>query len=184
MQAYNAVHRSTQLSSSRDNYLTKLVKLNTADGLKLRGLKFVWHGTKGVYSNFDQYDTNLANTFPNYTIFFEFAKTFSTEFYNRMFILNYVYSLIELVFIIKKSRTKKKKKKPSTKIIIKYLPKRARTTLTLRLINMYIKTYNERHLNKRIENGLFYLSLAGKSSFLYQKKLGLYSKLLEKRKFL
>jgi hypothetical protein len=46
-----------------------------------------------------------------------------------------------------------------------------------------MKNYNLRTNVKRFGGALLYLILSGKESFLFKKKMALYSKLLEKKKF-
>jgi hypothetical protein len=67
--------------------------------------------------------------------------------------------------------------------MISYLSPNSRINVTIRLINFYLNSSIERDKIKRIGDALLYLSFAGKNSFLYRKKLSMYNKLLEKKKF-
>lgn len=166
-------------------FFNKIVNLNIKRGLKQKTrlifLKTIFY----IQSYFNNFDMDLNAEYMSYSSFFEFSRTFSREFYNLDFIFKYLYSNIELLFLIKKLKpTKKTKKQKSTpKYIISYISKKSRLSITLRVINSYINS-NDTFLNHiRLGNSLLYLMLGGKNSFLYKKKLSLYTKLLEKKKF-
>ena len=163
----------------------KLISLNTKKGYKTKALYLFSDVISYIYSYFSYFDSSLNSEYSTYATFFEFSRTFPEEFYQPDFLIRYVHLYLELVFLIKKIKPKKKskKKKNIPKILVSYVPKNTRSNITLRIINTYINNSGIFNNNIRLGNSLLYLVLSGKNSFLYKKKLNLYSKLLEKKKF-
>jgi len=92
---------------------------------------------------------------------------------------------LELIFLIKRVKPKKKikKKKNQKKTVMSYIHNASRARITIRLISAYINSSAEKNNVRRLGDSILYLSLAGKESFLYKKKLSMYEKILEKKKF-
>lgn len=170
-----------------ENYLysRRILTLNTKRGLKQKSLMIFSNSLQYVYGYFDRFETSLAQEYPNYTTFFEFSRTFADEFYKPDFLLKYIYMLLELVFIIKKVKPKKKlkKKKIVPKVLISYVSRTVRPKITTRVINAYLVNFDLRNVVSRFGNALMYLALSGKQSYLYKKKTIMYTRLLEKKKF-
>jgi hypothetical protein len=154
-------------------------------GLKLKAFKLFGGVLNYINSYFIDFDANIYSTHPSYNTFFEMSRNFAVEFYTPDFLVRYVYLYLELIFLIKrvKPKYKKRKKKSVVKNLVSYLPKNARLKITTRLISAYINSSAEHHNIERIGNSLFYLILSGKESFLYKKKISMYEKILEKKKF-
>jgi hypothetical protein len=138
-----------------------------------------------IHAHFNDFRADLRSDHVAYTTFFEFSRDFSDEFYKPDFLIRYVYLYLELIFLIKRTKPKKKlkKKKLQQKMLVSYLPISARPKLTIRLIGAYINSSPTFNKTTRLGDALLYLILAGKNSFLYRKKLAMYNKLLEKKKF-
>jgi len=90
-----------------------------------------------------------------------------------------------LIFLIKRTKPKKKlkKKKAQPKAVISFLQKNSRNNITIRLMSAYLNRSTEKKNIRRLGDAILYLVLAGKESFLYKKKLSMYEKILEKKKF-
>lgn len=161
----------------------KLTTLNTKNGYKVKALHVYSGALQYIYNYFTTFDSNLAADYSSYRNFFEFSKNFSNEFHKPDFFIRYVHSQLEMIFLLKKVKLKKKKKASIPKISISYIPSRARASITLRVINSYINNSSITNNSVRVGNALLYLTLSGKNSFLYKKKLMMYNKLLEKKKF-
>ncbi len=185
LQLYNQLNRTAYTSSSSYAYYRKLIKLNTKRGLYQQNRTTLAKGLARAAGFFSTFRPELADEYPNYLLFFEFSKNFPNEFYKPDFFLRYIYSYLELIFLIKKIHPKKKSKKIKQipKLRILYVPRRRRVVVTLRLINSYLNNFNLRTKLLRVGNAILYLLLAGKQSFLYKKKLAVCTKLLEKKKF-
>lgn len=138
-----------------------------------------------IYGFFFEFDKVLYNEYSSYISFFEFSRNFPEEFYKPDFFVKYVHLYAELIFLIKRVKPKKKlkKKKVQQKLLVSYLPGSTRLNITLRMISAYINSSNTNDKTYRLGDSLLYLILAGKSSFIYKKKLSMYNKLLEKKKF-
>jgi hypothetical protein len=138
-----------------------------------------------IYRYFDVFDNNLNNAYASYSTFFEFAKNCPNEFYGPDFFFKYIYLYTELLFLVTRIRPSRKKRKKTmqTKLRISYLSKYSRQSVTIRLINSYLVNFDAQNNILRFGDALLYLSLEGKNSFLYKKKLAMYSKILEKKKF-
>jgi len=178
------VRKSPYYTSSGHAVFNSIINLNIRAGKKLKAVHFISRALNDIYALFYTFNTELCADYPAYKIFFEYSETFADEFYKPDFLFKYVYNYLELVFLIKKIRSRRKKKKQvQVKLKISYLPRRQRRSITIRLISAYLKNYNLQNNASRFSNGLLYLVLSGKNSFLYKKKLSLYNKLLEKKKF-
>jgi len=151
----------------------------------LKAFKLLGAVLNYIQTFFITFDKTLYEEYPAYAAFFEFSRNFSDEFYSADFLLRYIYLYSELIFIIKKVKAKKKKKKKKLqpKILVSYLPKSSRANITIRLINAYLNNSPARRGVGRLGDALLYLVLSGKNSFLYKKKLSMYEKILEKKKF-
>lgn len=171
--------------SISSNIVRKLITLNTKCGFKLKAYK-LWGGVLNyIYTYFLNVDDELNKNYTAYTKFLEFSQDFPEEFYKPDFFFRYIYSYVELIFLIKRIKPKKKikKKKIKTKMLVSYLPGPNRKNITLRLINSYLNSSINRTNLFRLGDSLLYLILEGKNSFLYKKKLSMYEKILEKKKF-
>lgn len=170
-----------------DSYklMSKLITLNTKTGFKAKAKKTINGAFTQIYGLFESFDIAVHAENPAYTVFYNFSRSFTDEFYKPDFFLKYVYLNLELLFLIKKIKPKKKlkKKKNQQKTMVSYLSQRSRVSITTRIINAYLNQSNERIHIDRIRDSLLYLAFSGKSSFLYKKKLAMYNKLLEKKKF-
>jgi hypothetical protein len=170
-----------------DNYrfFSKLAALNTKKGYKQKAIRTLNDVFTQIYQLFEVYDHSLQGETASYGVFFNFSRAFADEFYKPDFFIKYVYLNLELLFLIKKVKPKKKlkKKKNQQKTLVSYLSQRSRVSVTTRVINAYLNQSNERSKSTRIRDSLLYLVFSGKSSFLYKKKLAMYNKLLEKKKF-
>ena len=170
-----------------ENYkiFVKIVALNTKCGYKQKSLNTLHYALAYVYDHFNTFDTNLNKEYTTYTTFYNFSKTFTNEFYKPDFLIKFVYLYLELLFLIKRVKPKKKlkKKKLQSKSLVSYLPNKARYNITVRLINAYINNSTTHSKTERMGDALMYLILSGKNSFLYRKKITMYNKLLEKKKF-
>jgi hypothetical protein len=170
-----------------DNYklIVKLVSLNTKRGYKHKSIKIFYAVLGYVYSYFLEFDKGVYSEYPNYVSFFEFSRNFPEEFYKPDFFIKYIHLYAELVFLIKRIKPKKKlkKKKLQQKLLVSYLPGSTRSNITLRMISAYVNSSSTHDKVHRLGDSLLYLILAGKSSFIYKKKISMYNKLLEKKKF-
>lgn len=163
----------------------KLSTLNTRQGFKQKSLQSLNDAFMQVYQLFETYDNDIQADNPAYGVFYNFSRTFVEDFYKPDFFLKYIYTNLELLFLIKKIKPKKKvkKKKNQQKTMVSYLSQKSRVSITTRVINAYLNQTNERIRSNRIRDALIYLVFSGKNSFLYKKKLAMYNKLLEKKKF-
>lgn len=180
----NMLKRSYQLCDDTTLY-KKLITLNTKKGFKTKTFHTYAKSISYVLDFFENFNHDLNNEYNTYNNFFEFSRNFPQEFYKRDFLIRYIYMYLELIFILKKIQPKKKtkKKKIVPKTLIAYIPHRNRLTTTLRILNGYINSSTTLNSPVRIGNALLYLVLSGKQSFLYKKKIMMYNKLLEKKKF-
>ncbi len=166
-------------------FFKKLITLNTKNGYKLKSFHIYSGVLNYIYSYFHSFDSTISEEYPSYKNFFEFSKNFSQEFYKPDFFIKYIHLYLELIFLIKKVKPKKKlkKKKTSLKTLVSYIPNNTRSNITLRIINSYVNNASTYNSVVKIGNAIMYLAFAGKNSFLYKKKLSMYNKLLEKKKF-
>jgi hypothetical protein len=171
--------------SANNALFIKLISLNTKQGLKKKSMSTFSNVLAYIYQHFSVFDNAIYAENSAYITFYNFSKNFSDEFYKADFLIRYIYLYLELLFLIKRIKPKKKvkKKKIQQKTMVSYLSPKSRVNVTIRLINAYINSSIERSKTKRIGDALLYLSFYGKKSFLYKKKLSMYNKLLEKKKF-
>lgn len=184
-QIYNRYNRTAHYSSDNYRYFSKLVSLNTKTGFKQKSIKTLNKVFTQIYQLFEVFDNDIYTENPAYSTFYNFSRVFSDEFYKPDFLIKYVYLNLELLFLIKKVKPKKKlkKKKHTPKTLVSYLSQKSRTSITVRLINAYLNQSSDRDRSVRMRDALLYLVFSGKNSFLYKKKLSMYNKLLEKKKF-
>jgi len=158
---------------SEDTILVKrLNSLNIKRGAKIKSYHLFSNALNYTHNYFDDFDTTLSSTYSSYASFFEFSRNFPQEFYKQDFFLRFIYLHLELIFLLKKIRPKKKlkKKKITPKISINYISGTKRVTTTLRVINAYLNSSTIQNNVARIGNALLYLTLSEKNSFLYKKK--------------
>ncbi len=165
--------------------IQKLINLNTKCGFKLKAFKLFGLVLQRLHNYFTEFNFVLNSEYSAYSTFFGFSREFVNDFYRPDFLVRYIYLYLELVFLIKrvKPRKKLKKRKKQAKVLISYLPPQARVSITTRLINAYITRIVGRYAAPRVADGILYLVFSGKNSFLYKKKLAIYEKLIEKKKF-
>jgi len=183
---YNVLLKVPHHSIGGQEIFKKLVRLNTKCGFKHRTYRLFCEVIVYVCSYFEEFDKDLSETYPAYITLVEFSRAFPDEFCKLDFFLKYLCNTLFLIFILKKIKPKKKmkkRKKTPLKIKISYISQRQRLGVTIRLINAYINSSPERLNVHRLGDALLYLLLAGKESFLYKKKVLMYSKLLERKKF-
>jgi hypothetical protein len=175
-----------QCIEGSNQLLQRFIALNTKCGNKLKISKIFYKSFNYIYAYFNEFDHTLNINYPTYAGLFEFSRMFSERFYKADFLLLRIYNITELIFLIKNVRPKRKKKTKKhkqLKAIMVYLPFKKRATLTTRLISTYLSYGSSRSIEQRFGDSLFYLILAGRESFLYKKKLAMYTKILEKKKF-
>ena len=162
----------------------KLVTLNTKNGFKLKSFKLFCSILMYLQSYFIEFRHDLYNEYPTYATFFEFSRDFPQEFYKPDFLIRYIYLYLELIFLVKRIKIKKKKKKKiQPRLLISYIHSTHRAGITIRLINAYITNSAGLSASSRLGDALLYLILSGKESFLYKKKISMYARILEKKKF-
>jgi len=182
--AVEILRKQPHWADNKSAILKKLIKLNTKQGLKLKSFKLFGATLNYVWNYFTTFDNEVYKEYPSYAAFFEFAQNFPDEFYSPDCLVRYVYLYLELIFLIKKIKPKRKKRKKfQPKVLISYLPRSGRTNIAIRLISAYLNSSSARYNVARLGDALLYLILSGKNSFLYKKKLSLYNKILEKKKF-
>lgn len=180
----NKLAKKPFYKNRQTDFVNKLIKLNTKRGYKLRAYSFIAAAINEIYNTFQEFDPILYSEYREYLLFFNFAKSFPEEFYAPSYLLTYIYQYTELVFLLKRIRTKKRKKTQiQTRLKISYVGRGQRQNITLRLINEFCKAQALPKVGSRYVSGLLYLFLSGRRSFLYKKKMSLYNKLLEKKKF-
>jgi hypothetical protein len=184
-QTYAQLTRIAYYKSESYQLFTKLISLNTKRGLKQKSFNTLCSALRYIHTCFNDFDNNINSEHPTYSVFYNFSRTFFENFYRPDFFIRYVYLYLELIFLIKRVKPKKKlkKKKIQKKVMVSYLPQKARTNITIRLINAYLNSSPTHNKVFRVGDALLYLILSGKNSFLYTKKLSMYNKLLEKKKF-
>ncbi len=184
-QIYSSHYKVPFYTSENYKLMSKVVELNTKRGLKQKSVRLISNSLNYVYSLFDNFDSALSQDTQSYNIFYNFSRTFEDEFYKPDFFIKYIYANLELLFLIKRIKPKKKtkKKKSQPKTMVSYLSQKSRSSITIRVINAYLNQSNERTNTKRIGDSMLYLAFSGKNSFLYKKKILMYNKLLEKKKF-
>lgn len=184
-QTVNILHQNGFYKNANTMFFEKLIALNTKCGFKLKAFSTYGVALNFVHNYFNTFNEDINKEYPTYSVFFEFSRTFSEEFYKPDFFIKYIHLYLEFIFLVKKVKPKKKskKRKQPSKMLISYIPTRSRSGITLRVINAYINGLDNRSKTARIAHSLLYLALSGKTSFLYIKKLTMYNKLLEKKKF-
>jgi len=185
LQTINAHNKVKHSYNENYRLFANLVALNTKNGFRKKALMTLANSLEQIYEYFVEFDAELNLEYPGYAVFFDFAKIFPNEFYKPDFMLQYVYNYLELIFIAKRAKVKKKKKKKTLlpKLTVVYIPHSMRTSVTLRIMNAYFNKFAVFKKCDRISSALIYLTLAGKTSVLYRKKIIMYNKLLEKKRF-
>jgi hypothetical protein len=100
-------------------------------------------------------------------------------------LLNYFDELLRPIFFLKiKKVDKRYKKKLKKKFVshIAYIKPNKRLNLTLFALSFNIKIYEEQSIKSRIAKSFLELVLEDKNSYLYKRKLYMYSKILKKYK--
>jgi len=173
-------------NSANNQLIRKLISLNTKKGNKFKAVKLFNNVLHYINAFFINFNVSLHKEHPAYMTFWNFSKNFPTEFYAPDFMFRYIYLYTELIFLIKtiKPKSKKKrKKKIQLKSMVCYLNRSSRRNVTIRLINAYINSSGVHNNVARLGDSIMYLIFLGKNSFLYKKKISMYQKILEKKKF-
>ena len=178
------MNRTVLNETENTSVFLTLVRLNTKRGLRHKVLRAFKHSLTGVNQLFGTYNIDLANEHTPYNTFFEFSRNFPKSFYSSEFFFKYIHTLADLVFFVKRIKPRKKLKKITpVRTSIEYIPRYKRFQLTTRILASYINNCNARTLSTQITTAVLYLAFFGKQSFLYKKKISIYQKLMEKKKF-
>lgn len=186
LQTYAVISKTPYYKNRPYNDMLHFIRLNTKNGLKLKAARYINASVQTLYQIFGKHDEGLMAVYPNYASLLEYSRNFSDEFYQPDFFFTFLYTALELVFLVKRIkplRKKKKKRTISAKLKVSYVPGHLRKKITFRWINAYCVSYRARTAPEKFINALCYLVLAGSTSFLHKKKLTLYKRLLEKKKF-
>lgn len=176
---------SIQLSQKRIKNLTildRFLNLFFKDGLKSKYLNYFNKSVEQVYYMLFFFSKNL-----NYNEHMYVETLFSTSvkknFYTFSSILSEIVLLLEPIFSLKIQKVEKKfrkflKKKFTGKI--SYIQPRKRLHVVLRALLQYLNLFKPYHLHDRLYYSFFKTLVEQKQSFLYKKKIYMYTKLFKK----
>lgn len=104
------------------------------------------------------------------------------NFFNVNFILYWLTNFLNPIFDINCHAVPKKYKKKLKKnyfFKLKYNYFSSRKKISFKWLHLYSNNFNDRSLTKRLLKSLFFTFVNGKNSYLYKKKIYIYSKFLQ-----
>jgi hypothetical protein len=151
-------------------------------GLKIKTLNHFNKGLCDFYFLFYFFDKGLSSDNKNYKDIFNLAPAFGS-FYKFTNILSFLVRELEPFFYLRVTKVEKKyrkklKKKFTSKIT--YIDPKKRSNLAFKALAYYPKLFPQYSLYARIGQGLFKTFIEKKDSYLYRRKIFMYSKVLKK----
>jgi len=151
-------------------------------GLKTKTLKDFNKGLSDFYFYFYFFNKKINAAYKHYNDVYALAPTLG-NFYRFDSILKSIADDLEPFFYLKVERVEKKfrkklKKKFTSKII--YINPKKRSNLSYKALAYYPKLFSQYDLSSRIGEGLFKTFIEQKDSYLYKRKIFMYSKVLKK----
>ena len=168
-------------SNSYASYKNKLINTVINKGLKRKAHRHNQKFEDAFYSNFRHFNKDLSTKYGTYNIYYKFAWENPEIFFRINFVYSIVTSCLEPTFLLSTIR-KKKRKNISKTIVIRYVKPKNRLAITLRLMNLFSKTFNfdKSHLNRSAS--LLSTLLEKNNSILFKKKIYTYNKLFLQKK--
>lgn len=135
------------------------------------------------YSFFYRYNEDLNNTYPLYNTYYEYSISKKDIFFNPLFFFKILSKILEPTFIIGiKPQVFKKKIKKDKEIVITYIPPYKRSSIYLRTLVAFTKSFKYDKFYKNLTFSLLNTFLNMKNSFLYKQKILTYTRLLKSKK--
>lgn len=162
-----------------DRFLNFLVK----KGLKIRYMRVLSESITKLYFLFFFFNKTLANESKYYRDMFLIVPNF-LNFYNFQTILLFFNSMLEPFFYMRVKKVEKKyRKKLKKKFTIQpiYVKPNKRNSFVLRSIINYTNLFSSYALSERLFLAIFKSLTEQKYSFLYRRKLFMYSKLFKNK---
>jgi len=151
-------------------------------GLKIKTLNHLNKGLCDFYFLFFFFDKDTNPNYKNYKDIFNLAPAFGS-FYKFTNILSFLVRGLEPFFYLRVTKVEKKyRKKLKRKFTSKidYIDPKKRSNLAFKALAYYPKLFPQYSLCTRIGQGLFKTFVEKNDSYLYRRKIFMYSKVLKK----
>lgn len=162
--------------------LNKFLNFFFRRGLKIQYTNTLNSSVSDFYFFFFFFNKSLNNMYKGYSEIYNLIPNF-LNFYNFGTMLNFLNTLLEPFFFIKVKKVEKKYRKKLKKKFVaqpSYVQPHKRVGLVLRSILYYTNLFSSYKLSERLSLGLFKLLVEQKNSYLYRRKIYMYSKMFKK----
>lgn len=166
----------------KNYFFYKFINMIMLDGKKNLAFKNFKNVFLTIFSFFEIYNEELEQNYDLYKVYYEYSIEQKTSFFDPVFFFKTLSKLLEPTFILNKS--KKTNKNKEQEIIIDYVPSFKRTSLFLKSIIIFAKSFDFKNFYMNIAYSVLNNFLTLKNSFLYKRKLLTYSRLLKTKKSL
>lgn len=167
--------------SNNISLLLRFLNFLVKNGLKIRYANILSSGVLKLYSMFFFFNKTLASENKYYKDMFLVIPNF-LNFYSFKIILHFFSSLLEPFFYMRVKKVEKKyRKKLKKKFTIQpiYVKPQKRVGFVLKTLVNYTNLFSSYSLSERMFLSLFKTLIEQKNSFLYRRKLYMYSKLFK-----
>ena len=150
--------------------------------MKIKYINYLNKGVNFLFFFFFFFDKNLIETYKGYSETVELIPSF-TNFYSVNIILQHFINLLEPFFYLRIKRVEKKYRKHLKKKFLAhpvYVNPLKRTNLVLKSLAYYINLFPSFYFVDRVGFSLFKTLTEHKDSYLYKRKIYMYSKIFRK----
>lgn len=168
--------------SAKVPLVNRFLNLFLKKGLKIKYTNFLNTAINLIYYNFFFFNKTLSVTHINYNEFLLIIPTIR-GFYMFNNTLKLMVNLLEPFFYLKVKRVEKKYRKHLKKKFVGqtiYIKPAKRVGLVLRSYIYYLNLFSNYNVEPRLASSLFKTLVEHKNSYLYRRKLYMYSKIFKK----
>jgi ribosomal protein S7 len=164
--------------------VNRFLNIISRHGQKIKFLKSLNGGINIFYFYFYFLNTGLVSSMKGYGELYGAIPNF-VNFFRFSTILKHFTTLLEPMFYIRIKKVEKKYRKAVKKKFqsqLAYIKPNKRTNLVFRTLINYFSVFSHYRYYERIGNALFKALVEHKQSYLYRKKIHMYTKMFKKHK--
>ena len=178
-------YSSDEMFRNPDVLPRMLINYFTKRGQKITAYNMYKQGRDSFFMLFKDYNAELHDNYPNYNLYYSFAKNNLIRFNDINFIVRNIMLLLESSFTIKITTVNVRRKKVNTlqkNISINYITPHKRFQLVVRSLAIFSKSFSFEKSHNQLAFGILNTFLSHKNSTLYQKKVFTFKKLVQLKK--
>ena len=179
---YQTKEKSSLKRNRNKTQLNRFLSFLFRKGSKIKYLNYLNSGINFLFFSFFFFDKNLTENHKGYSETVELIPSF-TNFYSIDIILQHFINLLEPFFYLRIKRVEKKFRKHLKKKFLAhpaYVNPSKRTNLVLKSLSYYINLFPSFYFSERVGYSLFKTLIEHRESYLYKRKIYMYSKIFRK----